>query len=269
MASNILTKQDYTKTSLRAYFLQNGFNYGNYQGIGYANMLFPALRKMYKDDDDALQEALKENVEFFNTNIHLVTFIANLHLVMLENGQSNKEIRNIKMALMGPLAGIGDSLSQFILAPLFGTIGASMAADGMMMGPWFYWLGMNITLFIIKILFGSLGHKMGTSVVASLSEKMAVVTNIAGMIGVTVISATAVKSVKLKTILEYSMQATAEEVKTITLQSMIDGIAPCLLPVLYIGLMYYLIKEKKWTTYKLIGLTLVIALVGSVIGFIG
>lgn len=38
---------------------------------------------------------------------------------MLENDRPEEETRNIKMALMGPLAGIGDSLSQFCLAPLF------------------------------------------------------------------------------------------------------------------------------------------------------
>ena len=43
-----LTKKDYLKTSLRAYFLQNGFNYGNYQGLGYANVLYPALKKIFK-----------------------------------------------------------------------------------------------------------------------------------------------------------------------------------------------------------------------------
>ena len=37
MAFNQPEKKDYMKTSLRAYFLQNGFNYGNYQGLGYAN----------------------------------------------------------------------------------------------------------------------------------------------------------------------------------------------------------------------------------------
>ena len=41
MAFNQLEKKDYMKTSLRAYFLQNGFNYGNYQGLGYANVLKP------------------------------------------------------------------------------------------------------------------------------------------------------------------------------------------------------------------------------------
>ena len=85
MASNRLEKKDYLKTSLRAFFLQNGFNYGNYQGLGYANVMYPALRKLYKDDDDKLQEALRENIEFFNTNIHFLPFITSLHLVMLEN----------------------------------------------------------------------------------------------------------------------------------------------------------------------------------------
>lgn len=63
MASNKLQKKDYTRASLRAYFLQNGMNYSNYQGLGYANMLYPGLRKIY-DDDDQLRDALKENVEF-------------------------------------------------------------------------------------------------------------------------------------------------------------------------------------------------------------
>ncbi len=116
MASNKLQKKDYTRASLRAYFLQNGMNYSNYQGLGYANMLYPGLRKIY-DDDDQLRDALKENVEFFNTNPSMVPFIGNLHLAMLDGGANAKEVKSIKMALMGPMAGIGDSLSQFCLAP--------------------------------------------------------------------------------------------------------------------------------------------------------
>lgn len=107
-----LTKSDYIKTGLRAYFIQNGFNYGNYQGLGYANMLYPALKKMYKGDDDALQKALLDNIEFYNTNLHFVPFITSLHLAMLENDTPPEDIRQIKMALMGPLAGVGDSLPQ-------------------------------------------------------------------------------------------------------------------------------------------------------------
>ena len=116
-------------------------------------MLYPGLRKIY-DDDDQLRDALKENVEFFNTNPSMVPFIGNLHLAMLDGGANAKEVKSIKMALMGPMAGIGDSLSQFCLAPLFATIGASLAQDGLILGPAIFFLGMNITLLIIKLLDG-------------------------------------------------------------------------------------------------------------------
>ena len=127
MASNkVLTKKDYIMTSLRAFFLQNGFNYGNYQGIGYGNVMYPALKKIYKNNEDGLKETLEENVEFFNSNPHFIPFITSLQLVMIESERPTEEIRSIKMALMGPLSGIGDSLAQFCLAPLFSTIASSL-----------------------------------------------------------------------------------------------------------------------------------------------
>lgn len=242
MASNQLEKKDYLKTSLRAYFLQNGFNYGNYQGLGYANVLYPSLRKMYKDDDDKLQEALKENIEFFNTNIHFLPFITSLHLVMLENRTPSSEIRNIKMALMGPLAGIGDSLAQFCLAPLFATIGASLAMDGLIMGPILFFVAMNVILLAAKVLTGMWGYKLGTNIIATLSSKMEQISNVASMPG--------------------------DQQKVVAIQEMIDAIAPRLLPVLFTGLIFYLIKVKKWTTYKLVILTIVIGVVLSLLHII-
>lgn len=268
MASNQLEKKDYLKTSLRAYFLQNGFNYGNYQGLGYANVLYPSLRKMYKDDDDKLQEALKENIEFFNTNIHFLPFITSLHLVMLENRTPFSEIRNIKMALMGPLAGIGDSLAQFCLAPLFATIGASLAMDGLIMGPILFFVAMNIILLAAKVLTGMWGYKLGTNIIATLSSKMEQISGVASMIGVTVISGLAVNFVKITTPIQYVASMPGDQQKIVAIQDMIDAIAPRLLPVLFTGLIFYLIKVKKWTTYKLVILTIVIGVVLSLLHII-
>lgn len=119
MTGSKLTKKDYTKTTLRAYFLQNGFNYSNYQGLGYALVMYPAFKKLYGDNPAKLAEELDNNCEFYNTNPNFLPFITSIHLAMAENGMEYDEIRGIKMALMGPLAGIGDSLSQFCIAPLF------------------------------------------------------------------------------------------------------------------------------------------------------
>jgi PTS system N-acetylgalactosamine-specific IID component len=264
-----LKKSDYIKTGLRAYFLQNGFNYGNYQGLGYANMLYPALKKMYKGDDDALQAALQDNIEFYNTNIHFVPFITSLHLAMLENDAPADDIRQIKLALMGPLAGVGDSLSQFILAPLLGTIGASLAFEGQMAGVFVYLLGMNITLFAIKYLSALLGYNVGTKIIGTLTDSIDKIASVASMVGVAVISGLAAKVVKLNIAWTYTAVAATGEEKVISIQSMIDGIAPCLLPCLYVGLMFYLAKVKKWPTIRMILLTIGLGIVLSVLGILG
>lgn len=260
-SKTVLTKKDYLKTSLRAYFLQNGFNYGNYQGLGYANILYPALKKIYKDDEEGFQEALSSNVEFFNSNPHFLPFITSMHLVMLDNGNKPEDARSIKLALMGPLA-------QFCLAPLLATIGSSLAQDGLVAGPLLFFLGMNIILLAIKLATGLYGYKLGTSIIDTLSEKMAQISSIASMIGVTVISGLAVSFVKLNVGIQYVAAMPDGGEKIVSVQEMLDKIAPALLPGLFTILVFYLIKKKKWTTYKLIGLTLVLGILGSVLGIL-
>lgn len=269
--SKKLTKNDYLKTSLRAFFLQNGFNYSNYQGLGYAYVLAPALKKIYGDGSDEFYQAMDENCEFYNTNPHFLPFITSLHLVMLENDMENKDVRGIKMALMGPLAGIGDSLSQFCLAPLFSTIAASLAGEGMIAGPILFFVAMNGILTTIKIVTGLYGYKLGTSVIDKLSEQMGTISNVANTIGVTVISGLAATFVKMNVILTYapSAEATGSSQTMVNIQAMLDKVAPSLLPMLFTIGIYYLIKKRGWTTYKLVILTVLLGIVTSYLGILG
>ena len=69
MTGSKLTKKDYTKTTLRAYFLQNGFNYSNYQGLGYALVMYPAFKKLYGDNPAKLAEELDAEKLIMMTNI--------------------------------------------------------------------------------------------------------------------------------------------------------------------------------------------------------
>ncbi|AKI96205.1 PTS system, N-acetylgalactosamine-specific IID component [Streptococcus agalactiae] len=267
--SKKLAKSDYTKTALRAFYLQNGFNYSNYQGLGYANVIYPALKKYYGDDKKALAGALEENVEFYNTNPHFLPFVTSLHLAMLDNERPEEEIRGIKMALMGPLAGIGDSLSQFCLAPLFSTIAASLATDGLVVGPILFFVAMNTILTGIKLVTGMYGYRLGTSFIDKLSEQMSVISRAANIVGVTVISSLAATQVKLTIPYTFAPEkVTSTTQKIVTVQGMLDKIAPALLPALYTFLMFYLIKNKKWTTYKLVILTVIIGILGSWLGIL-
>ena len=228
------------------------------------------MKKHYGNDQKALCKALEDNCEFYNTNPHFLPFITSLHLVMLENDRPEEEIRSIKMALMGPLAGIGDSLSQFVLAPLLSTIAASLAQQGLALGPILFFVAMNLILTSIKLGTGMYGYKFGTKVIDKLSDQMATISHVANIIGVTVISGLAVTFVKITVPITYAAGKVQEgaDQKIVSIQGMLDKIAPALLPALFTIFVYWLIKKKKWTTYKIVLLTIVIGIIGSWLGIL-
>ena len=88
------------------------------------------------------------------------------------------------------------------------------------------------------------------------------------MIGVTVIAGLAVSFVKITTPIQYAVAVPGGEQKLITLQSMLDAIAPSMLPCAFVGLVFYLIRVKKWTTVKLVCMTIVLGILLSVLGIV-
>ena len=103
-------------------------------------------------------------------------------MAMYDHGEDIENSRSIKMALMGPLAGIGNSIAQFGLAPLFSTIFAGLAMNGLTFAPMAFWITMIISMLTIKLLMGYLGYKLGTSVIDTLSEKIGQVSHAAGTV---------------------------------------------------------------------------------------
>ena len=88
------------------------------------------------------------------------------------------------------------------------------------------------------------------------------------MVGVTVIAGLSATFVKINIGVEFAAGAVEEGVKqsTVNIQGMMDNIAPSLLPMLYMLLMYYLIKKRGWNTYKLVILTVIIGVALSCAG---
>lgn len=250
----VLTSKDYVKASLRSYYLQNGFNYNSYQGTGYLFVILPALKKIYKNEPEKLKEVAKGNIEFYNTNPHMLPFVTSMHLAMYDHGEDIEDSRSIKMALMGPLAGIGDSIAQFGLAPLFSTIFAGLAMDGLAFAPMAFWITMIISMLTIKLVMGHLGYKLGTSVIATLSEKIGQISHAANIVGVTVISALAVSFVKAKVGIQYATTLASGEEQVVSIQAILDKILPNMLPAIITIVVFSLIKKYKWSTYKLLAL---------------
>jgi len=263
----VLTKADYRSAILRSYYLQNAQNYGNMQGTGMLNSIWPQLRKIYKGDEDKFKQIATSNLEFYNTNPQPYPFVSTLMLAMYDSGQSEDDVRAVKMALMGPLAGIGDALSQFALAPLFSTIFASLALQGVIYAPLMFIACLIGVTFGVRCLMGYLGWKVGTSIIDTLSDKMQAITDIASMIGLTVIAGLSVSFVKVNLALQYSTVVKGKE-QVVAVQTILDKIMPFMLPMLLTYFVYWLITKKKWTIYKIILLLLVLGIGLSAIGLL-
>lgn len=269
--NNNLTKKDYMVATLRSYLLQSGFNYTVYQGISYLNVIMPGLKKIYKNDEKKLKETAIANLEFYNTNPQILPFITNLQLAMYKDGQSIDDVRSIKMALMGPLSGIGDSIAQFGIAPLYSTIFAGLALSGLAFAPLGYLFAMVGTMLIIKMIMGYLGYKLGTAAIKTLSSKIGEISEAANIVGVTVISALATKFVKAKLAIDYVTTVTLDgqtAEKVISIQEVLDKIMPNLLPVATTVVVFYLLKKKKWNTYQLLMLLFAVGIVFSTLGIL-
>ena len=114
---SVMTKEVFKKTFWRTFPLQACFCYERMQNVGFAYQMVPALKKLYPDKEEA-SKALKRHLAIFNTTPCVVPFITGASIAMeekfkkaRENGEECDEesINAVKTALMGPLAGIGDS----------------------------------------------------------------------------------------------------------------------------------------------------------------
>ena len=90
--------------------------------------MLPILKKIYKDDKPGLSAAMKDNLEFINTHPNLVGFLMGLLISMEEKGENRDTIKGLKVALFGPIAGIGDAIFWFTLLPIMAGICSSFAS---------------------------------------------------------------------------------------------------------------------------------------------
>ena len=79
-----------------------------------------------------------------------------------------ESVNTIKVALMGPFAGIGDSLMWGTFRPIAMSIGASIAASGSVAGPFIALIIWNIVNFSFRYFTLVYGYKAGTTMLADL-----------------------------------------------------------------------------------------------------
>ena len=163
---------------------------------------------------------------------------------------------------MGPLAGIGDSLIVGTLIPILLGIAMGLSEGGSVLGPIFYIVVWNLLAFFGMRFAYYQGYKLGGDAVEALVGPNAQALREAiVMVGTIVIGAVDATWVSISTALTLPGGG--------TLQGTLDGIFPKLLPLIFTLLCWWLMSKKKVSPIITMLILLVVAFVGSVIGFFG
>lgn len=256
---HVLTKKDLTNLGIRSVLLQASFNYERMQAGGWLYSMLPFLKKIYKDDKKGLSQSMQDNLEFINTSPPLVSLLMGLMLSLEDNKEDRQTIKGLKVALFGPLAGIGDAIFWFTVLPIVAGITASFAEQGSILGPIIFFL-VYLTIFLMRIFWAHAGYALGIKAIVKIKENSETIAKSATILGITVIGGLIASYVKISLV----PSITISSGHSISLQKdFLDHIFPNLLPLGYTFLMYYLLKYKKLSPVLLILITFVAAIILS------
>ena len=259
-------KKLFRELFLSSFVLEHSYNYERQQALGFCVGIWPAIKNFYSRDEDRAM-ALQRHMDIFNTNPHLVSFITGATVAIEEKASTSKDfdysiINNIKVGLMGPLAGIGDSFFWGTLRIIATGIGLSMAQQGNLLAPIVFLLMFNIPHLIIRYLGLVYGYKFGTSIISNVNDNGIIkkISKASNIVGLFVIGAMTASMVNLQSILSFKFGDQVFKV-----QEYLDQIFPGILSFGYTFLMYYFLKKNKSATFLLI-FTLIFSLIAKYTG---
>ena len=244
------------------------YSYERMQGPAFALAMSLPIAKLYGNDKKATAAALKRHMEFYNTEPWFVgPMVVGLATSMEEQKAagvpiSGEDISGVKVGLMGPLAGVGDTLRQGTLIPIIGSIAISLGVTGNFLGPIFYMAAtLGINHGVAYMLYKS-AYKRGKEEVNNLfaSGMLERYMTMATTVGAVTIGGLAASTVKLTTPMTFALSE-----NSLALQDLVDKIIPGLLP-LAVVFCTLLMLNKKISATKVLLILIAATIVGVLVG---
>ena len=243
------------------------FSQEHMQTFGYLWAMLPIVDDLY-DTDEQKVEALRTYTTFFNTEPQIGTMVVGL-TVGLEETKANGEpmdaetINGIRAGLMGPLAGLGDSIIVGTFIPILLGIALGLSTGGNPMGPIFYIVAWNVLMYFgMKFAFDQ-GYTLGGSAVEALvGPQSAALRGSIVMVGTMVIGAVAATWMSITT----SFELVFGPDSSFVLQNTLDAIMPKCLNFFFVWLCWWLMTKKKISPTLVMLILVVVAFVGVLLG---
>ena len=265
-----LTKQDLVRTFiLWETMTECCLSYERLMSLGFCHSMVPVINRLYGDDKEKRIEALRRHMLFFNTENNWGAFIPGLVCSMeedLANGGNVDEdmIKTVKVGLMGPLAGIGDTITQGLVKTVSLAIAVDMTLKGSPLGPIVFILLYGAYLLAMGIFTFKQGYKVGRSVLSKITDKkiMAKITDLLSIVGLTIAGAMIANNVSITTPLQFTVSGSE-----VVIQELLDAILPCMLPAVAV-LTVFSQLQKGVTVFKIMIAMFIVAIVCSLVGIL-
>lgn len=230
-----------------AWCMQTNWNYERQMNTAYMYAMSHTIDRLYPEQEEIekKKEAYRRHLEFFNITPQCAALTLGISAAMEEEYAADPEhfdpsvINAVKVALMGPLSGIGDSLFQGTIRIIAMSIGISLAQQGSILGPILAALISIFTSAPITWYLGKLGYTKGQDFVKQMSESnlMEKVMFVCSIAGLFVIGGMSASLSNLTTPVTFG--------EAFVLQDVLDGILPKAIPLAMTWLMYYIVKSGK------------------------
>lgn len=263
-----LSRNDVRRSAMiNLHFHHSAQNYERMMGLAFTHALQKPLRKLYTNDQDYI-ESLQRHMMYYNTEPTMGAVVPGV-ILALEEGKANglditeELIVNTKTSLMGPLAGVGDSLIGSVYQSIVASIAIGMSIEsGSLLGPVFFLLFHAGILVAIKYGLFMKGYDLGIKVLDYLTGEITEMLTLAlSVVGLVTVGGIAANTVKVPVALEY-----VNGDLVISIQEILDKIMPNFLPLLLTIGIWYLYSKKGWTVVKallaIVVVTFLLVLIG-------
>ncbi|MDE7248905.1 MAG: PTS system mannose/fructose/sorbose family transporter subunit IID [Lachnospiraceae bacterium] len=246
------------------------FSQEHMQTFGYLCSMLPLVEELYENEEDKAK-AMNTYTAFFNTEPQLGTVIVGM-TAGLEEARANgaddvddETINSLRAGLMGPVAGIGDSLVVGTVIPILLGIALGMSTGGSPLGAIFYIIVWNLfAYFGMKFLYFKGYHLGGKAVDFLIGAQGDALRESVSTLGGIVIGAVAATWVSVQTSLKLLNDAGEPY---LVLQDKLNDVFPGLLTAVFIIVCWFLMAKKKMSPIKVMLILVVVAFVGVVVGF--
>ncbi len=236
-------------------------------GGGFAYSMMPFINHFYKNEEDR-KLALERHAQYFSTTIPCSSFIMGIAASMEKDNSQRSDfnvesINAIKTSLMGPLAGIGDSLFWGVWRVVAAGLAINLAYAGNILAPIIFLVVFNIPNYLCRYYGGLLGYSLGSKYIEQMYSNglITILTKAASILGLIMVGAMTISMVKFNTVLTLSMKG--KEIMNV--QQVLDSIFKGIIPLL-VTLVCFKLLDKKVGVIKIIFGIVVLGIILSLLG---